>query len=151
MRRRPVAGLLPDQMEKSTAKYHNSRICFLASLSAFFWFLLLYFHFVVLATDHQSTTLNQNPTVNFQSQSQSQNQQQIEQPQQEIEQPQQQKKQEQTRKSIGFPDLKEEQESPEEKIFPFTRALRTAENKSDPCGGRYIYVHDLPSRFNETC
>ncbi|KAJ6728959.1 EXOSTOSIN HEPARAN SULFATE GLYCOSYLTRANSFERASE -RELATED [Salix viminalis] len=33
--------------------------------------------------------------------------------------------------------------------FPFTRALRTVENKSDPCGGRYIYVHDLPSRFNE--
>ncbi|KAL2900308.1 Xyloglucan galactosyltransferase MUR3 [Bienertia sinuspersici] len=33
--------------------------------------------------------------------------------------------------------------------FPFMRALRTAENKSDPCGGRYIYVHDLPSRFND--
>ncbi|KAK3009716.1 hypothetical protein RJ639_041882, partial [Escallonia herrerae] len=29
------------------------------------------------------------------------------------------------------------------------RALRTVENKSDPCGGRYIYVHDLPPRFNE--
>ncbi|WOG81195.1 hypothetical protein DCAR_0100340 [Daucus carota subsp. sativus] len=29
------------------------------------------------------------------------------------------------------------------------RAMRTTENKSDPCGGRYIYVHDLPSRFNE--
>lgn len=33
--------------------------------------------------------------------------------------------------------------------YPFMRALRTVENKSDPCGGRYIYVHDLPSRFNE--
>ncbi|KAF2292677.1 hypothetical protein GH714_026662 [Hevea brasiliensis] len=29
------------------------------------------------------------------------------------------------------------------------RALRTIENKSDPCGGKYIYVHDLPPRFNE--
>ncbi|KAL2540702.1 Xyloglucan galactosyltransferase KATAMARI1 [Abeliophyllum distichum] len=29
------------------------------------------------------------------------------------------------------------------------RALRTVENKSDPCGGRYIYVYDLPPRFNE--
>ncbi|KAJ4956615.1 hypothetical protein NE237_013398 [Protea cynaroides] len=33
--------------------------------------------------------------------------------------------------------------------YPFIRALRTAENKSDPCGGRYIYVHDLPPMFNE--
>ncbi|CAI0434633.1 unnamed protein product [Linum tenue] len=29
------------------------------------------------------------------------------------------------------------------------RALRTVENKTDRCGGRYIYVHDLPSRFND--
>ncbi|WOG94967.1 hypothetical protein DCAR_0314264 [Daucus carota subsp. sativus] len=35
------------------------------------------------------------------------------------------------------------------KDFLFMKALRTAENKSDPCGGRYIYVHDLPPRFNE--
>ncbi|KAJ4954776.1 hypothetical protein NE237_011559 [Protea cynaroides] len=33
--------------------------------------------------------------------------------------------------------------------YPFIRALRTAENKSDPCGGRYIYVHDLPPKFNQ--
>ncbi|KAK6164379.1 hypothetical protein DH2020_001243 [Rehmannia glutinosa] len=35
------------------------------------------------------------------------------------------------------------------KTYPFMRALRTVDNKSDPCGGRYIYVHDLPPRFNE--
>ncbi|XP_068665239.1 xyloglucan galactosyltransferase MUR3 [Aristolochia californica] len=35
------------------------------------------------------------------------------------------------------------------KDYPFTRALRTLENTSDPCGGRYIYVHDLPPKFNE--
>ncbi|XP_077228611.1 xyloglucan galactosyltransferase MUR3-like [Tasmannia lanceolata] len=35
------------------------------------------------------------------------------------------------------------------KNYPFLRALRTVENKSDPCGGRYIYVHDLPPEFNE--
>ncbi|CAA6655384.1 unnamed protein product [Spirodela intermedia] len=35
------------------------------------------------------------------------------------------------------------------KTFPFTRALQTIENKSDPCGGRYIYVHELPPRFND--
>ncbi|KAL0287008.1 UNVERIFIED_CONTAM: Xyloglucan galactosyltransferase MUR3 [Sesamum angustifolium] len=33
--------------------------------------------------------------------------------------------------------------------YPFMRALRTVDNKSDPCGGRYIYVHNLPPRFNE--
>lgn len=35
------------------------------------------------------------------------------------------------------------------KNYPFVRALRTVKNKSDPCGGRYIYVHDLPPEFNE--
>ncbi|XP_068658584.1 xyloglucan galactosyltransferase MUR3-like isoform X1 [Aristolochia californica] len=35
------------------------------------------------------------------------------------------------------------------KEYPFTRALRTSQNTSDPCGGRYIYVHDLPPKFNE--
>ncbi|KAL4558617.1 hypothetical protein LXL04_036818 [Taraxacum kok-saghyz] len=33
--------------------------------------------------------------------------------------------------------------------FPFLKALRTVDNESDPCGGRYVYVHDLPSRFND--
>lgn len=35
------------------------------------------------------------------------------------------------------------------KDFPFMKALKTIENKGDPCGGRYIYVHDLPPRFNK--
>ncbi|KAF9616762.1 hypothetical protein IFM89_032315 [Coptis chinensis] len=33
--------------------------------------------------------------------------------------------------------------------FQFMKALKAIENKSDPCGGRYIYVHDLPPKFNE--
>nr|XP_043637193.1 xyloglucan galactosyltransferase MUR3-like [Erigeron canadensis] len=33
--------------------------------------------------------------------------------------------------------------------FPFVKATRKVENESDPCSGRYVYVHDLPSRFNE--
>ncbi|KAK8962937.1 Xyloglucan galactosyltransferase KATAMARI1 [Platanthera guangdongensis] len=32
---------------------------------------------------------------------------------------------------------------------PSMLAIRSAENRSDPCAGRYIYVHDLPPRFNE--
>ncbi|KAL8224988.1 hypothetical protein R6Q57_017545 [Mikania cordata] len=35
------------------------------------------------------------------------------------------------------------------KFFPFMKAMRTVNNNSDPCGGRYVYVYDLPSRFNE--
>nr|KYP62406.1 Xyloglucan galactosyltransferase KATAMARI1 [Cajanus cajan] len=92
MRRRPVAALLPDQMEKTTTKNPNSRLCFLASLSAFFWFLLLYFHFTVLRTQPSAPL-----PVTFQ------------------------------------------RPKPQ---FPF------AANASDPCGGRYIYVHNLPPRFN---
>ncbi|PWA51397.1 exostosin family protein [Artemisia annua] len=34
-------------------------------------------------------------------------------------------------------------------VFPFMKAKRNAENKTDPCGGRYVYIHNLPSRFNE--
>ncbi|CAN6471789.1 unnamed protein product [Victoria cruziana] len=32
--------------------------------------------------------------------------------------------------------------------FPFMNALRSRENHSDPCGGRYIYLHTLPRKFN---
>ncbi|KAG6434566.1 hypothetical protein SASPL_106204 [Salvia splendens] len=62
-------------------------------------------------------------------------------------------------RSMGFPkDRAGDQEKsnnvihrPQEErpTYSFVRALRTVENKSDPCGGRYIYVHDLPPRFNE--
>ncbi|BAT85576.1 Xyloglucan galactosyltransferase [Vigna angularis] len=115
MRRRPVAAILPDEMEKPSARNPNSRICFLATLSAFFWFLLLYFHFAVLGNQSPKLTPI---TVTFQ----------------------------QPRKSLGSQTLIE---APPPPSFPFARALQTALNKSDRCGGRYIYVHDLPSRFNE--
>ncbi|KAF3794102.1 Xyloglucan galactosyltransferase [Nymphaea thermarum] len=42
-----------------------------------------------------------------------------------------------------------EKKNSKPKNYPFMRALRTIDNKSDPCGGRYVYVHKLPSRFNE--
>ncbi|XP_042515288.1 xyloglucan galactosyltransferase KATAMARI1 homolog [Macadamia integrifolia] len=38
---------------------------------------------------------------------------------------------------------------PMPKNYLFKRALKTIDNKSDPCAGRYIYVHDLPPQFNE--
>ncbi|MED6168020.1 Xyloglucan galactosyltransferase mur3 [Stylosanthes scabra] len=159
MRRRPVSGVLSDQMEKSAPKNQNSRICFLASLSAFFWLLLLYFHFVVLGTTTNTTTTTPsavadqstkfiNPTtfdaINVEDDDSN------EIPPRRLQPP--------PRKQIGFPDLDSDSQNldknpndspPKENNFPFMKALRTADNKNDPCGGKYIYVHDLPSRFNE--
>ncbi|KAM7265746.1 hypothetical protein ACFE04_003429 [Oxalis oulophora] len=50
---------------------------------------------------------------------------------------------------VAHAPAKEEKKYVETPEYPFMRALRTAENKSDPCGGRYIYVHELPPIFNE--
>ncbi|CAI8614400.1 unnamed protein product [Vicia faba] len=137
MRRRPVAGILPDQMEKSTTKTQTSRICFLAVLTAFFWLLLLYFHFIILPQQdqHQSTIT---ATVNHQLIPLKH------QPPPQFKTP--------PRKNYGFPNkstLQLQSQTPPKSNFPFTKALATSNNKTDPCGGRYIYVHDLPSRFNQ--
>ncbi|KAL2540703.1 Xyloglucan galactosyltransferase KATAMARI1 [Abeliophyllum distichum] len=58
--RRRLAGTLPldDQTEKGPGKNRQSRFCLLASLAALFWFLLLYFHFVVLGGSSTVTQLN---------------------------------------------------------------------------------------------
>jgi hypothetical protein len=50
-------------MEKGTGKNHNTRLCFLVSLSTFFWIVLLYFHFVVLgsSTVDESVKLQPGP------------------------------------------------------------------------------------------
>lgn len=32
---------------------------------------------------------------------------------------------------------------------PFWRALASINNRSDPCAGKYVYVHDLPAEFNQ--
>ncbi|KAM1483794.1 hypothetical protein TB2_035054 [Malus domestica] len=137
MRRRSPTSVPVEPMEKGTGKNQNTRICFLASLSVFFWMLLLYFHFVVLggSTVNESFNLQAGrvyskvkPTLvinDLQRDSQS-------------------------TESTPIPvaPAKNNQINEAEK-YPFMRALRTVENKSDPCGGKYIYVHDLPSRFNE--
>ncbi|XP_015901177.2 xyloglucan galactosyltransferase MUR3 [Ziziphus jujuba] len=138
MRRRLAAGVPSEQMEKGTGKNQNTRLCFLASLSAFFWFLLLYFHFVVLGRTTTDESLKLRPPVTDSLRLQP----------------------DPVVSSYSNPTpvtsvLQIEKQPPktnqpqEKEKIPFMRALRTIENKSDPCGGRYIYVHDLPSRFNE--
>ncbi|KAK4745867.1 hypothetical protein SAY87_012179 [Trapa incisa] len=171
MRRRSPTNTPPDLMEKGSAKNQHFRLCFLACLSAFFWTSLLYFHFIILggrtvddsaklgpasfSADAASTLVINSPpflggsglandaplhdppatsSSNF-----SKTEVQMEDP--------------------PFPDNSRTNEANDPPIskalesekpsFTFMRALQTVENKSDPCGGRYIYVHDLPPRFNE--
>lgn len=163
-----MAGVLPDQMEKGGSKNQTSRLCCLASLSAFLWIFLLYFHFVFLRADNTTTTnttqfvddhITKSTPVSVNFDESTSNHDVIDKPRVKSSQPPPRK--------VGFPEPvaiksdtpdpekeekkeeKKEEEKKEEKSFPFMKALKTGENKSDPCGGRYIYVHDLPSRFNE--
>lgn len=135
-------------MEKSNGKPPRSRLCLLATLSAMFWFLIFYLHFTVVSNH---APLPDKPTVPFSSiPSQTDHTSKTNKPVNHFNSP------------VPVPpifnpvdkhlevdkDSPQEVKSPEKK-FPFLRALKTAENKSDPCGGRYIYVYDLPSRFND--
>ncbi|KAJ0970388.1 hypothetical protein J5N97_023265 [Dioscorea zingiberensis] len=139
MRRRLPVSIPHDEMEKFGGKQQSSRLCFLATLSGIFWFLIFYFHFAVLNTSADTgqppehTSLLSIPS-NFQHLSEDQSD------------------------SERLPSYhppphtipsKESDLRHESKNYPFLHALKTVENKSDPCGGRYIYVHDLPSQFNE--
>lgn len=176
MRRRSPTSSPVDHMEKGTGKNQQSRLCLLALLSAFFWFLLLYFHFVVLGGSTVSDLAQLNSisviseSLNTQSVSAS-----LRNPQSTpISHPNNAQPTPVTRPSnvqsspISRPSNAQPSSishssnaqptpvshpatttQPKSQNFPFMRALRTKENKSDPCGGRYIYVHDLPPRFNE--
>ncbi|KAI7983635.1 Xyloglucan galactosyltransferase MUR3 [Camellia lanceoleosa] len=163
-------------MEKGTGKNQQSRLCLLALLSAFFWFLLLYFHFVVLGGSTVSDLAQLNSisviseSLNTQSVSAS-----LRNPQSTpishpndaqptlVTRPSNAQSSPISRPSNAQPSSISHSSNaqptpvshpatttqPKSQNFPFMRALRTKENKSDPCGGRYIYVHDLPPRFNE--
>ncbi|XP_009616745.1 xyloglucan galactosyltransferase MUR3 [Nicotiana tomentosiformis] len=148
-RRSPTSQSSDDSMEKGQGKNHHPRVCLLASLSGLFWFLLLYFHFVVLGDNHAHNSPSLDPlSLNLQSISTP--------PSVPIKRPVKLRraKIEIYRELAQPPVVKpvvsanSSRRDPVES-YPFMRALRTAENKSDPCGGRYIYVHDLPPRFNE--
>ncbi|XP_039138588.1 LOW QUALITY PROTEIN: xyloglucan galactosyltransferase KATAMARI1 homolog [Dioscorea cayenensis subsp. rotundata] len=134
MRRRNLVSNSHDGMEKFNAKQQNSRVCILVTLSGIFWFLIFYFHFTVLSSSTttiqpERTSLDPIPSKFehlYKDQSHSE------------------------RLPTYQPLPHEESNAKQEaKNYPFLRALKTADNKSDKCGGRYIYVHDLPSQFNE--
>ncbi|KAH6811424.1 Exostosin family protein [Perilla frutescens var. frutescens] len=157
MRRRPPAAIpLVDLMEKGHGKIQYSRFCLLVALSAFFWLCLLYFHFVV----HTSTRLesisldaelintlpaDSNPSPVSRSITNEHHEIGVGMERESVV--------ERKKPSNVIPESKgtkkKDRVKQERSTYPFMRALRTVENKSDPCGGRYIYVHDLPPRFNE--
>lgn len=144
MRRRPVVIAPSEHMERGAGKNQNSRLCFLALLSACFWILLLYFHFVVLGGQSVDESIKLSPedgTVNLPVVRKFAPSRVVGAPKVDVQ-------------SIREPTQPVDQQpkstaKPEIQNFPFVKALKTVENKSDPCGGRYIFVHDLPSRFNE--
>ncbi|CAN4093440.1 unnamed protein product [Withania somnifera] len=146
-RRSPTCQSCDDSMEKGRGKNHHPRVCLLASLSGLFWFLLLYFHFVILGGNHAhdsptldpKSILTPGPIVPLNRRAKV-----------EIEIHPELVKSKPLPKNSQPPVISynnSAQRDPES--YSFMRALRTLDNKSDPCGGRYIYVHDLPPRFNE--
>ncbi|KAG1354819.1 xyloglucan galactosyltransferase KATAMARI1 [Cocos nucifera] len=129
MRRRPPASS-HHEMEKTNGKHPPSRLCFLATLSAMFWVLIFYFHFAVLSNNPINPPEQPDSFHSISSDAQDFSKDNL-----------------QSEPLVKpYSKLSETHSAP--KNYPFTRALRTLENKSDPCGGRYVYVHDLPSRFN---
>lgn len=167
MRRRSAAGIpLIDLMEKGHGKIQRSRICLLAALAAFFWLCLLYFHFVVIdggsVTDSsarfepvsisveslRSLPIDPNPSPVTRSTATGVEREGV------VDSVSKDQTQDHEESSNVIPEpVRKETKNVSQKerptTYPFMRALRTVENKSDPCGGKYIYVHDLPPRFNE--
>lgn len=146
-RRSPTSQSSDDSMEKGQGKNHHPRVCLLASLSGLFWFLLLYFHFVILGGNpaHDLLPLNAQSVITPQSNTPLSRATTIRRAKVEIH-PKPLSKNSQP-PVISNNNNNSSRRDPES--YSFMRALRTVENKSDPCGGRYIYVHDLPPRFNE--
>nr|CAB3497095.1 unnamed protein product [Digitaria exilis] len=159
MRRRPVLPAHHDDMEKGGGKPAPSRLCFLATLCAMFWVLIFYFHFAVVSNEPDASagqvaevriarTRLQFPVTDRPDMP-------LAPPDPASEPPPppppvvRPKEEVEEKPAAGA----RQEEAPPKVVaaasYPFERALRTAENKSDPCGGRYIYVHELPPRFNE--
>lgn len=146
MRRRALQSKSQEEMDKFNSKPPRSRICLLATLSAIFWFLIFYLHFSVV---NPSPPLPDKPVIPFPSTSSEVKHSSI------ISKPTNPAKP--YVPPVFYPinnhlaptENKLVEATKPENDFPFIKALKTAENKSDPCGGRYIYVHDLPSRFND--
>ncbi|XP_049406458.1 xyloglucan galactosyltransferase KATAMARI1 homolog [Solanum stenotomum] len=162
-RRSPTSQSFDDSMEKGQGKNHHPRVCLLASLSGLFWFLVLYFHFVILGGNHVHDSPNLDPLslnkqsiiITPQSNPNPLNRATIRNAKVEMDNNELVVKSKPLEKNVQPPPavvrpvISDNSSRRDPESYSFMRALRTVENKSDPCGGRYIYVHDLPPRFNE--
>lgn len=161
MRRRSPTSSPPSELEKGAGKNQHNRICLLASLSAFFWMLLLYFHFVVLSTSTSTTNNAVNYSVpgslNYQitvtefthlSDDNRNNDSSVSHDSDTARGNARDPVDNEDNRKSRLPQKVFDVVKEEEK-YNFMKAMKMRENKSDPCGGKYIYVHDLPSRFNE--
>ncbi|KAL0370415.1 UNVERIFIED_CONTAM: Xyloglucan galactosyltransferase MUR3 [Sesamum angustifolium] len=152
MRRRPAATLPVDDLMEKGGQRKNQQLCLLVSLSAFFWSCLLYFHFVVLG----GSSVDSSPELNPISLDAERRNTLLSNPNSVPVSLFHHRKADVLSEKERLVDhvsppvitIKRKKPHVERQNYPFMRALRTAENKSDPCGGRYIYVHDLPPRFN---
>lgn len=168
MRRRPVLPAHHDDMDKGGGKPASSRLCFLATLCAMFWVLIFYFHFAVISNDPSAEVRIARAEVHIPDHdgasrldiAEREGASRVDvppapparasEPPPPSPPPVARPKEAEGELAAG---VRREEAPPKvaaaASSYPFERALKTADNKSDPCGGRYIYVHDLPPRFNE--
>jgi len=164
MRRRPVLPSHHDDMEKGGGKPASSRLCFLATLCAMFWVLIFYFHFAVISNEPAGSAVQATGVridrsrihiperdgasrVDVPLAPPARASEPPPPPPNPVARP---KEAEAEAEEEHATEVRREEAPPKAAAsYPFERALKTAENKSDPCGGRYIYVHALPPRFNE--
>ncbi|KAK1426755.1 hypothetical protein QVD17_15435 [Tagetes erecta] len=155
MRRRSPVINSSDHMEKSTVKSQHSRICILGFLCAFFWGFLFYFHFVIIGSRSiQLTSISSDPKtlepVHVIRPNHVENIHKSEIRDSDLAQPKNSQPEPVITDQITEPVTEQKPNDVDKlKELPFMKALRTVDNTSDPCGGRYVYVHDLPPRFNE--
>ncbi|KAK9067517.1 hypothetical protein SSX86_011628 [Deinandra increscens subsp. villosa] len=109
-------------MDKRRYVFKQSHLCAAGLICAFLWLCLLYFNNngVFEDTIFWSNSLQTNSSLN------------------------------ESRVPESIPVInRATSRSENPNFFPFLKAMKTVDNTSDPCGGRYVYVYDLPSRFNE--
>ncbi|MFS7975520.1 putative exostosin [Helianthus anomalus] len=124
-------------MEKAGYVFKQTRICIVVFTCSVFWICLFYFHFNGFETKafwivNQSRVpppakvVNQEDTKAVVSQSENV-----------------------TSVSSFMKTMISADNKSDPSVSSFMKTMIFADNKSDPCGGRYIYVYDLPSRFND--
>ncbi|KAG6490057.1 xyloglucan galactosyltransferase KATAMARI1 homolog [Zingiber officinale] len=119
-------------MEKGSGKPHRPRVCFLAGLCVFFWVFIFCFHFNVLSSRRTSNPPQQ--SLSFFSISIN---------------PRERQGVSKDSQLLAPHSSRSEPPPPPPESEPSSGAASAPPTKSDPCGGRYVYVHDLPPRFND--